>query len=170
MVEHFISSAKGCGFNSQGTHILTKKNQCITWMHCKSLWIKSAKCINVNDSWAPNQHNKIISEGSCDTKAWSSYSLKSSYTFENIFKLKTFKLFLIVIIFHNITVFFCIFDQINAALMSKRDFQEHQKKLYPPELLKGTLNTFSINMDRKRETKSLESKQKNDRHKTDKCM
>ncbi len=47
VVEHCISSAKGCGFDSQGTHILTKK--CIAWMHCKSLWIKaSAKCINVN--------------------------------------------------------------------------------------------------------------------------
>ncbi len=33
---------------SQGTHILTK-HFFITWMHCKSLWIKaSAKCINVN--------------------------------------------------------------------------------------------------------------------------
>ncbi len=43
-----VSSAKGCGFNSQGTHILMKK-KCIAWMHCKSLWIKvSAKCINVN--------------------------------------------------------------------------------------------------------------------------
>ncbi len=42
-LEHCISSAKGCGFNSQGTHILIKK--CIA---CKSLWIKaSAKCIYV---------------------------------------------------------------------------------------------------------------------------
>ncbi len=41
-----VSSTKGCGFNSQGTHIVTKN---IAWMHCKSLWIKaSAKCINVN--------------------------------------------------------------------------------------------------------------------------
>ncbi len=40
VVEHCVSSAKGCGFNSQGTHLLIKK---------KSLWIKaSAKCINVN--------------------------------------------------------------------------------------------------------------------------
>ncbi len=47
VVEHCVSSAKGCGFNSQGTHIL--KIKCIAWMHCKSLWIKaSAKCINVN--------------------------------------------------------------------------------------------------------------------------
>ncbi len=46
VVEHCISSAKGRGFNSQGTHILKK---CIARMHCKSLWIKaSAKCININ--------------------------------------------------------------------------------------------------------------------------
>ncbi len=49
VVEHCVSSAKGCGFDSQGTHILIKKKKCIAWMHCKSLWIKaSAKCINVN--------------------------------------------------------------------------------------------------------------------------
>ncbi len=36
---------KGCGFDSQGTHVLKKKKS-ITCMHCKSLWIKaSAKCI-----------------------------------------------------------------------------------------------------------------------------
>ncbi len=47
VVEHCVSSAKGCGFNSQGTRILTKK--IMAWLHCKSLWIKvSAKCINVN--------------------------------------------------------------------------------------------------------------------------
>ncbi len=47
VVEHWVSSAKGCGFNSQGTHIQIKK--CIARMYCKSLWIKaSAKCINVN--------------------------------------------------------------------------------------------------------------------------
>ncbi len=47
MVEHCVSSAKCRGFNSQGTHILTKNvyTECIT---CKSLWIKaSAKCINL---------------------------------------------------------------------------------------------------------------------------
>ncbi len=46
VVELCVSSTKGCGFNSQGTHIVTKN---IAWMHCKSLWIKaSAKCVNVN--------------------------------------------------------------------------------------------------------------------------
>ncbi len=55
VVEHCVSSAKGCGFNSQGTHILIKT--CIAWMHCKSLWIKaSAKCINVNvNNWVDPQ-------------------------------------------------------------------------------------------------------------------
>ncbi len=48
VVEHCFSSAKGCGFNSQGTHILTinvkKPDSTLKW-----LWIKaSVKCINVH--------------------------------------------------------------------------------------------------------------------------
>ncbi len=47
VVEHCVRSAKGCGFNSQGTQILLKNLQ--PECNCKSLWIKaSAKCINVN--------------------------------------------------------------------------------------------------------------------------
>ncbi len=47
VVEYCVSSSRGCGFNSQGTHILGKKST--AWMHCKSLRIKaSAKCVNVN--------------------------------------------------------------------------------------------------------------------------
>ncbi len=46
--EHCASSAKGCGFDSQGTQILIKKMYNLK-CNCKSLWIKaSAKCINVN--------------------------------------------------------------------------------------------------------------------------
>ncbi len=42
-----VSSANGCGFDSQGTHILMKMFNLNA--NCKSLWIKaSAKCINVN--------------------------------------------------------------------------------------------------------------------------
>ncbi len=42
-----VSSSRGCGFNSQGTHILGKKRT--AWMHCQSLQIKaSAKYVNVN--------------------------------------------------------------------------------------------------------------------------
>ncbi len=50
--EHWVSSAKVVGSIPRFPvpHILTKK--CITWLHCKSFWIKaSAKCIkekNVN--------------------------------------------------------------------------------------------------------------------------
>ncbi len=36
------------------------------------------------------------------------------------------KLFYILIIFHNITAFFCIFNNINAALVSRRDFFQKQ--------------------------------------------
>ncbi len=47
MIEHCVSSEKGCGFNSHETHILTKKFT--IWLHCKSLWIiASAKCIHLN--------------------------------------------------------------------------------------------------------------------------
>ncbi len=46
VVGHCVSSAKGCGFNSKGTHTDKK---CISCMHFKSLWLKaSAKCIHVN--------------------------------------------------------------------------------------------------------------------------
>ncbi len=47
MVEHGASNAKIHGFNSQGKQELIKCKT-VTWMQCKSLWIKaSAKCINV---------------------------------------------------------------------------------------------------------------------------
>ncbi len=46
MVEHCVSRAKGCGFDSQGTHVLMKT--CTVWMYCKSLWMKASdKCVNV---------------------------------------------------------------------------------------------------------------------------
>ncbi len=41
VVEHRVSNTKGCGFDSQGTHILKKEKYSL-----KLLWIKaSAKCI-----------------------------------------------------------------------------------------------------------------------------
>ncbi len=51
VVEHCVSSTKGCGFNSQASNLLIKKF--IACMHCKSLWIKaSANCINVMNDYA----------------------------------------------------------------------------------------------------------------------
>ncbi len=45
-LEHCVSSAKVVG-SIPREHMYWQK-KCITWMHCKSLWIKaSAKCINI---------------------------------------------------------------------------------------------------------------------------
>ncbi len=47
VVEHCVSSAKVVGSISREHTYCQKK--CITWMYCKSLWIKaSAKCIHLN--------------------------------------------------------------------------------------------------------------------------
>ncbi len=46
-LEHCVSSAKVVG--SIPREHMYWQYKCITWMHCKSFWIKaSAKCINVN--------------------------------------------------------------------------------------------------------------------------
>ncbi len=60
VVEHCVSRAKDCGFNSHGTHIWTKK--CIAWMHCKLLWIKASdKCQNY---WFLLLHHFLINGSS----------------------------------------------------------------------------------------------------------
>ncbi len=47
-LEHCVSSAKVVG-SIPREHMYWPNKKCLTWMHCKSLWIKaSAKCINVN--------------------------------------------------------------------------------------------------------------------------
>ncbi len=46
-------------------------------------------------------------------------------------KCKYRKQFLWIIIFYNITIFTVVFDQINAALVSKRDFQKHKNPTNP---------------------------------------
>ncbi len=66
----------------------------------------------------------MISEGSNDTEDWSNgWLIFSIAEISYILKyIKTRKPILqIAVIFHNITVFFCIFDQINTALMCMRD-------------------------------------------------
>ncbi len=72
----------------------------------------------------------MISEGSCDTEDWSNDAENSAAHHSNKLHFNIYthrnQLFYILIIFHNITVFYCIFDQINAALVSRRDFfQKH---------------------------------------------
>ncbi len=56
VVEHCVSSAKGCGFDSQGTHVLMKMYNLNAIV--KSLWIKaSAKYVNVNSIMKPSTEN-----------------------------------------------------------------------------------------------------------------
>ncbi len=93
-----------------------------------------------NLSWAANQHIRMISEGSCDTEDWvMMLKIQICITGINYFKIYSHRkqLIEIVIIFHNITVFYCIFGQINAALMSRRD-------LFNIEYIKNLANTNFI--------------------------
>ncbi len=72
----------------------------------------------------------MISEESCDSEDWSNDAENSDLHHSNInYKIYSNRqqVFEIVIIFHNNNYFYCIFDQINAALLSKRDsFKNHK--------------------------------------------
>ncbi len=74
--------------------------------------IQKIKCILL--------HIIMISEGSCDTEDWSNDAENSALQSNRHSHRK--QLFWIIIIFH---YFYCIFDQMNAALVSRRDFQKH---------------------------------------------
>ncbi len=63
-----------------------------------------------NVTWAPNQHIRMISEGSCDTEDWSNGCWKFSFAITGInYILKDVQVensyFKILILFYNITVF-----------------------------------------------------------------
>ncbi len=62
----------------------------------------------------------MISEGSCDIEEWSNDAENSALCHFKVYKNRK-PILEITIRFHNITVFFCIFDRINTALMSRRD-------------------------------------------------
>ncbi len=68
----------------------------------------------------------MISEGSCDTEDWNNnaenLALITAINYVLLYIHNTKQLFKIVIIFHNITVFVFFIVQINAALLSRRDF------------------------------------------------
>ncbi len=71
----------------------------------------------------------MISEGSCDTEDWSNDAENTAAHHRNKLHFTIYshrkQIFEIVIIFYN---FYCICDQINAALVSRRDFfQKHEK-------------------------------------------
>ncbi len=67
----------------------------------------------------------MISEGSCDTEDWSNDAENSALITETIYILKHSYRKLILNCNNNITVFIAViicFDQINAVLVSIRDF------------------------------------------------
>ncbi len=71
---------------------------------------------------------------SCDTEDWSNdaenTALITEINYSSTYTHIEFFLFNIEIIFQN---FYCIFDKINAALVSKRDFFEKILKSYQPQ-------------------------------------
>jgi len=79
-------------------------------------------------SWAANHQIKMISEGSCNIEDWTNDAENSAlhHSTKLLFKLYlNRKLFFFIVIFHNITLLL-FFDQINAALVSIKDFfQKH---------------------------------------------
>ncbi len=89
-----------------------------------------------NVSWAANQHIRMISEDHVTLKTgvmMPEFQLCITGINYNILKKKT-----AILNCNNISQyyrFFCIFDQINAALVIRRDFfQKHLKKSYWPQI------------------------------------
>ncbi len=93
VVKHCMSSAKGCGFNSQGTHILIKHI-----IACKSLWIKaSGKCkffVGRAGFWIGRHHQRTQSTTYTLIEITDSSWLKSYciYARENAEYFKTLKI------------------------------------------------------------------------------
>ncbi len=73
--------------------------------------------IIINVSWAPNQHIRMISEGSCDTEDWSNDCWKFSFAITGINVLQ-YKSYLNCNNISHYYWFYHIFDQINAALVT----------------------------------------------------
>ncbi len=70
----------------------------------------------------------MISEGSRDTEDWSNGAENSALHHKNKWYFKIYKQKMIILNCNNISqyyCFYCIFDQINAAVVSIRDFQKH---------------------------------------------
>ncbi len=69
----------------------------------------------------------MFSEGSCDTEDWSNDAENSAMITEINYILKCIKIEN-SLNSNNIAQFYCVFDQIDRALMSIRDlFQKHEK-------------------------------------------
>ncbi len=87
--------------------------------------------------FSTNQHIRMISEGSCDTEI-GVILLKFSFGTTGInYIIIIYSNRKVILICNNVSQYYCIFDQINTALVSKRDFFHNIKKKNPidPKLL-----------------------------------
>ncbi len=90
--------------------------------------------IRRNVSWAANQHIRLISEESCDTDDWKNDAENSAWYHRNKCKFKIYYLennYFKLQNYSIILLFYCTFDQINAALLCIRNnfFFKHTKIL-----------------------------------------
>ncbi len=84
----------------------------------------------------------MISEGSCDTEDWSNDAENTAAHHRNKLHFNRYSHRKTNLNWKNISklyCFYCIFDQINAALVSRRDFQKHKKNPTDPKLLIGRI-------------------------------
>ncbi len=124
----------------QGSSILDRGGK-IIYIYKLSLTVQRFKTTTTNNkklflTLKINQHIRMISEGSCDTEDWSNDAENSALHHRNTLYLKEYsnrKLFYC----NNISWyywFFCIFDQINAALVSITTSLKTLKILLIPNL------------------------------------
>ncbi len=93
----------------------------ITWKKAAAQLFSTKKI-----AWAENQYIRMISEGSCDTEYWSNDAENSALiTAIHLQYIQIENSFLICNNISHLYRFYCIFDQLNAALVSRRDFQKH---------------------------------------------
>ncbi len=114
-------------------------------MKLKEFWYFWGRSM-INVSWAVN-HDRMISEGSCDTEDWWNYAENSALHHSNKlhFKIWNRKVHLKCC---NLSQFYCIFDQINVALVNARHknfFFKSYQCIYIYTATKKDKNTFKKN-------------------------
>ncbi len=80
-----------------------------------------------NVSWASNHHIRMISEGSCDAEDWSNDAEISALHHRNLQHIHR----TVLLNCNSIWQYYWIFDQINAVLLSRRDFFQKQISYQP---------------------------------------
>ncbi len=111
-----------------------------------SAQVFSTFIIIINDSWASNQHIRIIFEGSCDTEDWINDAENTALHHRNKLHFKIYSNRKTVIIFHNITDFkwwillFLCFSEL--LIMHRTRLKIFMNKNIPLCVLKATAHIF----------------------------